>query len=179
MGPEVRNILITGPPGIGKTTLIRRLAESLGDLNPAGFYTTEIRKKGVRKGFSLINLHGRARGILAHVDFGGRSRVSRYGVDIQSFERFLAEIEAGLAGAGLIVIDEIGKMECMSPRFRAFVNSHLASSIPVLATVAEGGSGLIAEVKGRRDVEVVAVTHENRESLLVELSPRIRQIARS
>lgn len=55
----MKNILITGMPGVGKTTLIKRLSEELKDYHPVGFYTAEIREEGVRKGFELIGLDGR------------------------------------------------------------------------------------------------------------------------
>jgi nucleoside-triphosphatase len=40
---SITNFLLSGPPGCGKTTVLRRLAERLGDLRLAGFYTQEIR----------------------------------------------------------------------------------------------------------------------------------------
>ena len=46
-----KNILITGPPGIGKTTLIKRISHDLQNLNPAGFYTEEIRVKESARDF--------------------------------------------------------------------------------------------------------------------------------
>ncbi len=52
------NILITGQPDIGKTTLMKKLAEDLRDLRPVGFYTAEIREGGIRKGFELVSLSG-------------------------------------------------------------------------------------------------------------------------
>ena len=80
-----RVILLTGRPGCGKTTLIRRvLANYRGDAG--GFYTQEIREGGVRKGFEIITLDG-DRGILAHVDFPGKQRVGKYRLDPDTFER--------------------------------------------------------------------------------------------
>ena len=58
-GPSPKKILITAPPGIGKTTLSKKLEWELADLHPAGFYTEEIRENGIRKGFELISLSGR------------------------------------------------------------------------------------------------------------------------
>ena len=46
------NILLTGPPRVGKTTLIMRVIEKIKNRGIGGFYTEEIREKGVRTGFN-------------------------------------------------------------------------------------------------------------------------------
>jgi len=86
--PIKKNILITGLPGVGKTTLIKKLSEELKHLHPAGFYTEEIREEGQRKGFELISLDGK-RGLLSHKDIKSPYRVGQYKVDIEGFENFL------------------------------------------------------------------------------------------
>jgi nucleoside-triphosphatase len=165
-------ILVTGLPGVGKTTLVRRVAGELARLRPVGFYTAEMREGGVRKGFELVSLEG-GRGMLSHVDIRSRRRVGRYGVDTQGFDRFLDTIQWQGPGVGLVVIDEIGKMECFSEKFRALVGRLLDSGTPLLATVARKGSGLIAEVKGRPDVELLELTMRNRDSMAGEILERL------
>ena len=86
-----KNILITGAPGCGKTTLFKKIAKELGHLQPVGFYTQEIREEGVRKGFGLTSLDGQ-KGVLAHVDLSSGFRVGRYGVDVAGFEAFIHRI---------------------------------------------------------------------------------------
>ena len=81
-------LLLTGLPGVGKTTLVRRVVDSLPDLHPAGFYTAEIRERGQRRGFRAVGMDG-SEGLLAHVEIPGVHRVGRYGVDVEGFERFL------------------------------------------------------------------------------------------
>lgn len=162
---------MTGQPRVGKTTLVRKIATDLAHLRPAGFYTAEIREGGTRKGFELVGLDGR-RGLLAHVDIRGPHRVGKYGVDVEAFDRFLGDIPRPVSGTGLVVIDEIGKMECFSERFQALVRRLLDSDTHVLATIASKGSGLISEVKERADVEVLELTVGNRDSLAGEIMRR-------
>jgi len=60
------NLVITGMPGSGQITVFRRLVDKLRHLNPVGFYSAEIRKGGVLKGFNLRSLDGRT-GVLSHL----------------------------------------------------------------------------------------------------------------
>lgn len=158
------HILITGQPGVGKTTVIRTLAQRLSNYQPAGFYTEEIRVKGKRQGFRLVSLDGRQQ-ILSHVDFPGPQRVSRYGVDVQGFEGLLDQLDLQHAPSPIIILDEIGKMECFSIRFQEEVTALLNSAKIVVATIALKGEGFIQEIKQRTDCRLVTVTLVNRKRL--------------
>lgn len=168
-----RHLLVTGLPGTGKTTLLVRLARFFAEIHPAGFYTEEIREGGERKGFGLTGLDG-TQGMLSHVDFRGAHRVGRYGVDLAGFEAFLERLDLPSSPSPIVFIDEIGRMECLSPRFRELVRELLDSGKTVVATIARKGEGMIAEVKERTDCELVEVTPANRERLAEELAGWIR-----
>ncbi len=157
-------LLLTGRPGVGKTTVIRQLAERLAGRHLAGFYTEEIREGGVRRGFRLRTFDGRER-LIAHVDFPGRHRVGRYGVDVPALDDVAGSALAPDAAVAAYLVDEIGRMECLSPRFVAAVRALLAGGRPLVATVALRGGGLIDEVRRRPDALLREVTRENRDRL--------------
>jgi len=159
---SARNILVTGRPGIGKTTVICRLAGLLHGRRVAGFYTEEIRKEGERLGFRAVTFSG-ARALMAHVDMPGRQRVGRYRVDVGALERIvLPELERP---CDVMLVDEIGKMECFSSAVVDAIRELLSGPVPVVATVAPSGGGFIAEVKARPDVHIHEVGHQNRDAL--------------
>jgi nucleoside-triphosphatase len=173
-----KNYLLTGRPGCGKTTVIRRLAERLGDLRLAGFYTQEMSEKGQRVGFEAISLSGR-RALLAHVRARSRHRVGRYCVQPEQLEPLVEEELAGAGEVDVYLIDEVGKMELSCPAFVEAVPRLLDGAVPVVLTVARKGQGLIAQVKDRVDVRLVTVTEENRDGLPEELEGWVRDRLRS
>lgn len=176
MSEETVRILLTGPPRCGKTTAIRKIVETLDRTKLAGFYTDEIREAGVRQGFRWHRLDGRT-GVLAHVNIKSAHRVSKYGVDLGGFEEHILPIlDPDAPGVSLFVIDEIGKMECFSERFIEAVRRLLASDKPLLATVAQEGSGFIREAKDHPAVRVQHLTRENRDEVTREIADRLRQL---
>jgi len=170
-----KKLFVTGLPGIGKTTLVRGVAARLAGLEPVGFTTEEIRRQGRRVGFALTDLAGRT-GVLAHREFGGPHRVGTYGVDVAGFEAFLRGIPFFEASAGVVVVDEIGKMECFSTAFRDLIERLLADKRPLVASVAKKGGGLIAEVKARPGVTLIEVTRLNRDALPERIAEEVRRI---
>ena len=169
-----KNILITGLPGVGKTTLIKNIAEALKDLRPVGFYTAEIREGGIRKGFELISLDGR-KGLLSHTNIQSPHRVGKYKVDVKGFEDFLSSLPLLNPSTRLIMIDEIGKMECYSDQFKTLLKEILDSEKSIIATIALKGSGTIEEIKKRKDVKPFEITQRNRNSLLPEILSEVKK----
>ena len=121
-----------------------------------------MRTRGERRGFRLVGLDG-AEAVIAHIDFPKTPRVGKYGVDVPAIER---AVDAALAPrADIYLVDEIGKMECLSERFVAHMRRLLAGRTPVIATVAQRGTGFIAEVKRRDDCELWTLTRANRDAM--------------
>lgn len=170
-------LLVTGPPGCGKTTLIRNAVAELG-VPAAGFYTEEIRSAGRREGFALVTMDGR-RTTLASVRIRSPHRVSRYGVDVEALEAVgVAALEATGAAAELVVIDEIGKMELFSSRFREAVLRALDGGRPVLASIMLSSHPFADALKARPDVRLIHLTPESRERALGEVLAALRAMLR-
>jgi nucleoside-triphosphatase len=169
------NLLVTGKPGVGKTTLIEKVLERLrGSLRLAGFTTAEMRDPtGERLGFRLLTLEGK-QAELARAGLRSPVRVGRYGVNLEAFER-LALPELARRDVDLIVIDEIGKMECASARFQRAVEEALDAPVNVLATVGWGRSPFLQTVRDRPDVELLTLAERNRDALVSDLSRRLRK----
>ena len=162
-------LLLTGTPGIGKSTLIGKLASQLSYYRIGGFYTEEIREAGQRKGFRLVTFNGEE-GIMAHVNFDHHYRVSKYGVDVAMIDHFADTTLMLMDDIDVYLIDEIGKMECFSQGFVTRVETLLNSSKPVIATIAKKGSGLIEKAKQWSGSELWELTFVNRDARVAEVS---------
>jgi nucleoside-triphosphatase len=163
------NILLTGKPGVGKTTVIQgalsRLALSLG-----GFTTQEIRRGGLRVGFSIRAVDSGLEGVLAHVDFPSPYRVGKYGVDVEEMERVgVSALRRALRSSELIVMDEIGRMENYCPSFQRVVLDALDAPQSVLGTLQMRSTSFLDRIRRRPDVTVRLVTPQNRDNLPGEL----------
>ncbi|NOX19962.1 MAG: AAA family ATPase [Nitrospirae bacterium] len=171
----MKNILITGRPATGKTTLVKRLWTRFQDHHPVGFYTEEIREHDSRVGFRIVSFLGH-RITLAHKDLNTPYRVSRYSVDLEAFERFLIDLEPHLKRANFVIIDEIGKMECFSKYFISLTRKLLDSEKIVVATVSLKGGGLIEEVKHRVDSQLFEINDKTRDLIFTEIARVLQEI---
>ena len=169
----IEKVLLTGWPGCGKTTLVKRVVNNLPQA-AGGFYTEEIRERGGRVGFKIVTLDGKE-AVLAHVDFKTRERVGKYGLDLSALEPGIKSIRDAIAARRLVVIDEIGPMEIRSANFRDAVNEALDSPCPVLATIFARPLPFAEAIKKRAGVTLLEVRPNNREQLVSELSDQFKR----
>jgi len=162
-------VLLTGRPGCGKTTLVKRIVKEFAEW-AAGFYTQEIRQGRHRVGFKIVTLDGQE-GVLAHVRFRTKQRVGKYGLDLSPLETIgIAAIRQAVGAHQLTVIDEIGPMEIRSAIFCDAVNEALDSDAPLLGTITARRFPFTDAIKKRGDVSLIEVRADNREQLVSELS---------
>lgn len=154
------HLLITGRPRTGKTTLISELV-SLWPERCGGFITEEIRERGERIGFRIRTLDANI-GVLASIHLMSPYRVSRYGVDVESLEKIGVEaIYRAINAKEIVVIDEIGKMELYSPKFKEAVLAALDSPKRVLGVIHLAPLPFLNQIRSRPDVLLFEVNGEN------------------
>ena len=159
-----RNILVTGPPRCGKSTLIERVVDKI-QKPMTGFFTREMREKGKRVGFSISTLDGK-QGVLAHQEIKSRFRVGKYGVNLEHIDHVAVPSMIPAGAEEIVVIDEIGKMECFSPLFREALVKVLDSENAVIGSIAKKGDKFIQKIRERTDVFLVHLTEKNRDELV-------------
>jgi nucleoside-triphosphatase THEP1 len=163
-----KNFLFTGFPGCGKSTIIEKIVQRL-DRPCTGFFTREMRDRGRRVGFSITTLDGR-RGILAHIYIRSRKRVGSYGVNLQDIETIAVPSMIPANDHVIVVVDEIGKMECFSALFRQTLIKVLDSANSLVGSIALKGDAFIEAVKRRPDTLLISVSEKNRDYLADEFA---------
>ncbi|MEW6553337.1 MAG: nucleoside-triphosphatase [Actinomycetota bacterium] len=172
------NIVVTGRPGSGKTTMVVSLAERFAarGFKAGGFVTEEIREGPHRVGFRVRDLRGDA-AVLAHIAYKGKQRVGKYGVDTAAFEGVaIPAMQVGRDEADLLIIDEIGRMELFSRHFRDMLPRLLDAPVPVLATAQSGKGDFLADILARGDVTPFVLRPTERERLLEVIDGSLSRI---
>lgn len=152
----------------------RRRWRPPGPAGPPGFTPGRCGKRGVRVGFDLVTLDGQA-ALLSHVDFSGPYQVGKYGVNLGNLHRLALPALEVKPGIDLIVVDEVGKMECLSRQFVEAMERLWEQRAPLLITVAEKGGGFMPAIKAKAEATLIRVTPANRDGL----SARLREILHS
>ena len=179
-------VLVTGVPGVGKTTLVLKIAETVvaEGYVVGGMITEEIRENGVRTGFEILDLLTGAKGLLAHVNVEDGHRVGKYKVDLKGLEGVgVTAIDNGLErqDVDLVVIDELGPMELSSKKFREAARKALTASKPSLGTVHFRLRKQISEILILKQIPLILeLTHENRVEQIRTITEKIMvQLMRS
>lgn len=190
-GQVPANLLLTGRPGVGKSTVIERALARV-PVRAGGFFTQELREGGAvavgsdrlrspggrRVGFGITTLDGEE-GVLAHVSIKGSPRVSKYGVNIADIrEVAVGALQRALQDAELIVCDEIARMELLCPEFAPMVRGCLDAETPLVGTIQERRDDFLDAVRARSDVRLLEVTAANRDDLAEEVAAWIEAACR-
>ena len=172
-------ILVTGPSGIGKTSILRRTVEELTTRKYAvgGMVCREVREAGVRVGFEIVDLSTGARGWLAHVNQPTGPKIGKYRVNLTDLEVIgVGAILDAVKNADILAVDEIGPMELSSTAFSNALVNAVESNKPMLGTIHyELSNPLVNSIKTREETEILRVTYENRENLHYFIADKISE----
>ncbi|MFX0067637.1 MAG: NTPase [Promethearchaeota archaeon] len=170
-------VLISGRPGVGKSTVAKRVFDILSSkgLRTGGIMSPEIREKGVRLGFKIIDLLDQKEGTLAHINERNGPPVGKYRVNLGDLEAVgVTAIEKAIKKADWLLIDEIGKMELFSKAFQNVVIRAFDSEKPILAVIPQRYYHPTLEaIRRKPNVRIYEVTLENREYLPEKISSDI------
>lgn len=114
-------MLLTGSPGVGKTTVLLKTVEALKakGYNVGGMISREARVGGTRVGFEILDLTSSKHGWLAHVNQKSGPQVGKYRVNLEDLDEIGAEaIKKAVENFDVVAVDEIGPMELFSGRRR-------------------------------------------------------------
>ncbi|XP_075160811.1 cancer-related nucleoside-triphosphatase homolog [Haematobia irritans] len=170
-------LLLTGPPGIGKTTIIRHVCKELIEIfnmNCRGFYTEEVRNsRGQRIGFDVVTIGCAQRSILARSEENKKCPyVGKYAVFVKDFEDLVLPI-LHRDHPQMLIVDEVGKMELKSKKFESAMYSCIDAGITILATIPfelRHPIPLVDKLKTSTKSKIITVTKENRNQLPKEVA---------
>ncbi|MDA4130504.1 MAG: NTPase [Thaumarchaeota archaeon] len=175
---EKRIWLITGEPASGKSTALSRI---LLEVRSAGFtvggvLTREIRARGEREGFALIDVASEESEMLANMKGIVGPRIGKYRVNLNSLSGLGAKaLQHAKNASDLVACDEVGPMELLSPEFRRAVRSSvLESNKPAISVVHKRYEDpLIVELKQSSETTEYEITFENRDLVPTEIAKDI------
>ncbi len=170
---QKRILLLTGAPGVGKTTALKKTVDALKakSISVGGMISRESREGSVRVGFEIIDLTNGKHGWLAHINQTNGPQVGKYHINLQDLDNIgVQAITEATEKLSAVAIDEIGPMELYSQKFKQAVAQALESKKLILATVhAKAKDALINEAKQRNDTEIYVATLLNRDDLPQEI----------
>lgn len=178
--------LLTGKPGVGKTTLLRKIVNSIPKI--AGFITEEVLdENGDRIGFQMVSLNEPfekrqlARPYQMNLDFS--TKFGRWSILFDEVEYFTEKYMKVPDRGTIFILDEIGPMQCSSRKFMKNVKELIENSekggYTIIGTIKQDPSRIpsidefICQVKNFAGDSVIEVTEFNREEIYEKIMKNI------
>jgi len=170
---KISNIFVTGSIHVGKSTVINSVINALPGWKINGFQTIPIYKGKQRTGFIFKSQDGDQQ-CFAHTDLNTSDRFDIYHFDLTIFEEFgVRTLEKALQESDLIIMDEIGAMECKAVKFQHVLMQCLDSSIFVLGAFQKRATWFYDALQSRDDTKIFTISETNREAVPQRIIPFI------
>src|SRR3989338_883620 len=173
-----KNIIITGLPRSGKSTLLKKIIHTIPHKN--GFVTSEIKPGSERIGFEIEMTNGN-KALLAHkYDTPSKLRVSTYNVSIDELEMFSDELMNRWGSEDVLYLDEIGQMQLFSKKFQRLVLNYLDSPQTTIMTLTNAfTSDFTEQIRKRDDIILVELHEGNRNEQELFIKELVRKIKKA
>lgn len=163
------HVLITGPRGVGKSTLIRRVLKEL-DLPVFGFETKkEDGLADAEKGSPIYIYKAGAPHVQTADNLVGYSKNQHLTIIKETFDRFASYLLSSVPSGHVILMDEIGVMESSSGDFCSAVLSLLDGDVPVIAAVKDKHTAFLDAVRSHPNCRSFRISEANRDRLYEDI----------
>lgn len=160
--------ILTGPPGVGKTTVVLKVIKMLKErgISVGGIISKEVKSCGRRVGFEMIDVATGERETLASLN-GEGARMGKYKVNLKGLAEFASKkLESAIKNFEVVVCDEVGPMELLSPEFRRVaLKLREVEKLALIVVHYKMKDPVIKAIKEDPSAELFEVTYENRDEL--------------
>ena len=187
---SIKNILLTGQPKAGKSYTLSKLIESFQknkNIKIKGMLTNELTFAGTRVGIKIKDIKKEEEELFAIKFFkndkynpSNLKTLGNYQIDTEALDRIALPIFNNLENCNLLIIDEIGRMELESEKFKKEIekvfNISKSENFVILATVPiKDDVNFVEELKNRNDTELIELSRENRDDVFKNIFNKINE----
>lgn len=165
IGGFTMNLFLTGPVQVGKTTLLNLIIQTL-NVKIYGFYTKPYSNNSSVIGYKMFDYTS----TIEPFTIGIKDTPTTCQPVIENFEtNGVSLLNTALESDDMIILDELGILESKAYEFQEKILECLDSNNLVLGVIKKKHNTFLSQIRNRKDVIIIEVTPENRDSLLGEI----------
>ncbi len=166
MSQHLKNIFLTGPLHIGKSTIINKVIQQWPEWKIGGFRTRPVFDNAQKCGFIFQSFDGQE-DCFAHTEMNSPDQFDVYHYDANIFETLgCSALGRSLSESDLIVMDEIGVMEIRARQFQQMIVRCLDAPVWVIGAFQQRADWFRKLLANRSDTVIFEVDSANRDELV-------------